>query len=156
MKKKKKLKPTWEKFCAYYIATGNATESYMKAFNKTKTSKKKLNNYAHDLMQLPEIKERLNELQQKLETKTEKQIEDIGNELGKTIASKVQVLQELTEIALNSDNEMARLRALELLGKFHRIFGDTASIEVNNNNFAPVQLVVKYVNKEDVVHEIQQ
>lgn len=153
---KKKLKPTWEKFCANYMATGNATESYRKAFNKTKTSKKKLNTYAHDLMQLPEIKARLNELQGQLEKSTETQIEDIGKELGKTIASKIQVLQELTDIALTSDNEMARLRALELLGKFHHIFGDTANIEVNNNNFTPVQLVVKYVNKEDVVNEIQQ
>lgn len=114
-------------FCDYYIETGNATESAIRAGYSKRTAKET----GYENLTKPHIKQYIDERL--------KQIED------KRIADGKEVLQYLTKVMRGEEKDQFgldaslqdRTKAAELLGKRYRLFTDKVEIEGS----VPVQIV---------------
>lgn len=117
----KKLTPKQQAFADYYIETGNATESAIKAGYNKKTARQigSMNLTKVDIKQY--IDERM------------AQIED------KRIAKGEEVLQYLTKVMRGEERDQFgldaslqdRTKAAELLGKRYRLFVDKIEADIN-------------------------
>ena len=104
------LSATQETFCVEYAATGNAIESYKKAFSLQSIPDDKAKQYSNELLSDPTIKQRVIRLQ------------DIASP--KEILTKTSVLEELSQIVRTALFPADRLKALDLLGKYYKLFSE--------------------------------
>ena len=141
------LKPTWERFCVNYVATGKGKDSYLKAIGGRKISATGACRQAERLLRKKQVQQRIKELQDKTGIVAENELDKIKKAYGKTIKSQIQLLEYWSKLMVEGENENIRLKASELLAKYQRMFGD-ANIEVNNNTFAPVQVIVECVGNK--------
>lgn len=121
-------------FADYYIETGNATESAIRAGYSKKTAKET----GYENLTKPHIKSYIEE---KLAEMSSKRIADATEVLETLTAvmrgeSKSAVLRGLGEGYQEISEEMPpttveRIRAAELLGKRHKLFTEKAEIEVS-------------------------
>lgn len=133
-----------EKFVQALIAGKSQREAYKAAFNAAKMKDETIDQCACKLLKDPKVAARYEELQAAVREEGEK----------RAVATAVEVLEELTAIGLgqkeypaydmfgnerqHKPNMSARLKALELLGKKHKLWSDS---EINS---VPVSVVVKY------------
>lgn len=99
-----------ESFCVEYAATGNALEAYKKAFSLQSIPDDKATQYSNELLSEPIIKQRIIRLH------------DIA--APKEILTKTRVLEELSQIVRTALFPADRLKALDLLGKYYKLFSE--------------------------------
>jgi hypothetical protein len=104
------LSRTQETFCVEYAATGDAAASYRKAFDIQSIPDKQALDYANGLLADPLIKQRIIRLH---DTASPREI-----------LSRQRVLEELSQIVRTALFPADRLRALDLLGKYYKLFSD--------------------------------
>lgn len=122
-----KLTPKQSAFCDYYIETGNATESAIKAGYSKKTARV----IGQENLTKPALKSYI-----------EERLRQIAD---KRIAKGEEVLQYLTKVMRGEEKDQFgldaslqdRTKAAELLGKRHRLF--TEKVEVSG--VVPVKIV---------------
>lgn len=121
-----------QRFCDYYIITGNATESAIKAGYSKRTAKE----IGFENLTKPHLKEYIDERMKQLESER--------------VATADEVLQYLTRVMRGEENEKIikiiddeevtielppdikeRTKAAELLGKKHAIFTDKKEVDIN-------------------------
>ena len=113
-----------EKFCLEYAKTGNAVQSYIKAYNKD-------NSYScagvesHRLLKNPKIKAKLKELHETHNAEKIMQIEEM----------KIR----LTDIARDDGSIKNALKAIELLAKLGGLFVNKQELEISGT----VPIVIK-------------
>lgn len=116
-------------FIDYYITSLDAQDAYMRAFQVGKNTAR---SNAYKLVNKPEIKE---EIQRRLEEAKAK---------NPYIKSAEDVLADLTMIIDNSKSSFnAKIQALELLGKYHKLFTD------KTENDTTVKIVVEDFNEDE-------
>ena len=128
-------------FCDYYIETGNATESAIRAGYSKKTAKA----IGSENLTKPYIKQYIDERL--------KQIEDAR------IAKGEEVLQYLTKVMRGEEKDQFgldaslqdRTRAAELLGKRYRLFVDKVEqkIDATVNSTAKLDSILEQLEEED-------
>ena len=112
-----KLTVKQEKFCLEYAKSGNAVQSYLKAYSKD-------NSYGSAgvescrLLKNPKIKARLRELHEIHNAKKIMQIEEMKT--------------RLTKIARDDSNLKHSLKAIELLAKLGGLFISKQELEITN------------------------
>ena len=104
------LSTNQELFCVEYAATGNAIESYKKAFGLQAIPDDKASTYAQELLANPVVKQKIIRLH------------DIT--APKDVLTKTQILEELSQIVRSALFPADRIRALDLLGKYYKMFSD--------------------------------
>jgi phage terminase small subunit len=108
-----------KKFCELYVESGNAKQSYIKAGYSAKGRTAEVN--SSRMLRKTEVHQYINELNEKLETKS---IADIS-----------QIKQFWTEVMFNEDIELRdRLRASEYLAKTCGAFIEKKEVLGNLNN----------------------
>lgn len=133
-----------EKFVQALIAGKSQREAYKEAYNTERMGDETIDVKASELLKNGKVSVRYEELQAAVREEGEK----------RAVATAVEVLEELTAIGLgqkeypaydmfgnerqHKPNMSARLKALELLGKKHKLWSDS---EINS---VPVSVVVKY------------
>lgn len=133
-----------EKFVQALIAGKSQREAYKEAYNTERMGDETIDVKASELLKNGKVSVRYEELQAAVREEGEK----------RAVATAVEVLEELTAIGLGQKeypaydmfgNERqhkpsvaARLKALELLGKKHKLWSDS---EINS---VPVSVVVRY------------
>lgn len=109
------LSTTQEAFCVEYTATGDAVASYRKAFDIQSIPDAKAAEYANQLLSDPTIKQKIIRLNDSLSPRD--------------VLSKQRVLEELSQLARTSLFPADRLRALDLLGKYYKLFSEKENIQ---------------------------
>lgn len=99
-----------ELFCVEYAATQDAVLSYKKAFNIQNIPDEKATEYAAELLGHDPIRERIIRLQ--------------NTARPKEILTKQGVLEELSQIVRTALFPADRIRALDLLGKYYKLFSE--------------------------------
>jgi phage terminase small subunit len=113
--KRMKLTLKEEAFCLEYVKLKNASDAYRKAYD-TKAKNEVVSNNAYVLLQKPRIKARLAQFARKAETLT--------------ILSAQQILDRLTQMAEKKNVQPRdRLKALELLGKYRKLFTEKVELK---------------------------
>jgi len=115
---KAKLTEKQEQFCLVYLKTGNATEAYRQSYNTANSKPETINRSAKELLDLPKISARIEELRIPLLEKRELSEEYV-----------LQGIKKITE-RCEADNPNAALKGFELLGKYFKMF--TEKREVTN------------------------
>ena len=118
-----------EMFVSYYITSLDAQDAYMRAFGVGKNTAR---SNAYKLVNKPEIKQ---EIQKRLEEAKAK---------NPYIKSAEDVLADLTMIIDNPKSSFnAKIQALELLGKYHKLFTE------KTENDTKIHVVVEDFNDEE-------
>lgn len=99
-----------ELFCVEYAATQDAVLSYKKAFNIQTIPDEKATEYAAELLDHDTIRERIIRLQ--------------NTASPKEVLTKQRVLEELSQIVKTALFQADRIRALDLLGKYYKLFSE--------------------------------
>lgn len=122
------MNPQQQAFCDFYVTSGNAQESYKRAYTNCKTDLA-AKTRASKLLNKDEIVQYLNTL---MDVKSNERI-----------ATGDEVLQYLTA-AMRSDEvgPRDRIKAAELLGKRYRLFVDRVEAEV--------QAVVEFIGENEL------
>ena len=102
-----------EAFCIAYIETGNASESYRRAYNAEKSSPGVVNNKASMLLARDDIRVRLSELRKPVIAAVQM-----------TLASHLERLRELSLRAEEDGQFAAAVKAEELRGKASGLYTD--------------------------------
>ena len=106
------------KFCESYISTRNATQSSLEAGYSQSYSKSK----AYGLLKNTEIQAKIKELESEYNQNHFKKLSLIAN-------------TELENILVNSENDSAKLKAIELVYKLSGVIqDDKISLHINNTN----------------------
>lgn len=135
-----KLTEKQKRFCDYYIETGNATESYLKAGYKVKTDGAARAN-ASRLLTNANIKsyidKRLKELEDKRIAKAEEVLKHLTAAMRGEIEEEVVVVEGIGEgesrarVLKKQISAKERIRAAELLGKRYALFTDKVDMDVD-------------------------
>lgn len=117
MPKGEELTPKQRAFVEHYIACGmNATKAYMRAFQND--NEKSSGVSGHKLLKNPKVKEAIDKI-----------LEDASS---KRIASSFEVLEQLTLVMYDKEaKDSDRLKAMELLGRKHKLFTDKMEMDSN-------------------------
>jgi hypothetical protein len=127
------LSPEQELFCLEFARHGNAVDAF-KNSHLSKVSAQKF----------PEIKAKASAAELMANEDIRSRILDIQNRLAdKSIMSKDEVLVELSRIARTAPFHADRNRALDLLGKYHKMFVDIPATA--NSTFIKEQKVIQIV-----------
>ena len=138
-----KLNARQKSFCEFYVASGNATESAIKAGYSKKTADR----IASENLRKLELKKYINELMQKLESERIASAEEVLQNLTAMMRGEIQedvVVIEGEGDGVSSARVMKkqvsakeRIKAAELLGKRYRLFTDKVEVE----GVVPVMIV---------------
>ena len=138
-----KLNARQKSFCEYYVASGNATESAIKAGYKEKTSRVT----ASKMLTKANIKKYIDELMQKLESERIASAEEVLQNLTAMMRGEIQedvVVVEGEGDGVSSARVMKkqvsakeRIKAAELLGKRYRLYTDKVEVD----GVVPVMIV---------------
>lgn len=101
-----KLTPSQEKFCQEYVKCGNATDAYIAAYADHKGTRSTKRQLASRLRSNANIKTRIEQIE--------------AAAISKAVMSRYEILTQLSDIARSGEKE--KLKALELLGKYHGLF----------------------------------
>lgn len=112
-------------FCQLYIRNNNGTRAYMDAGFPAKNRNVACVS-AHKLLKLPEIKARI-ELER-------------NNIIKEGSSSPEKVLEELTCLAYGDAPALQKLKALELLGKYHKMFSEKTPTNMKLKNLVKLPL----------------
>ncbi len=110
-KNENKLTPKQEAFALAYLETGNASEAYRRSYGAENMSPESIWTEACLLLQHPKVSQRLVGLQKKAEAKALLSLEEHMSEL-----------QTLRELAKQSAQLSAAIKAEELRGKLRRFY----------------------------------
>ena len=132
------LTASQENFCQEYAKTGDATESYMKAYNsKSKTS---ASGNSRNLLKQDKIQHRIQELLDASASAAIMDAREVREKLTAIVRSRLSSPEELTEEERAMVTKVQRdgkppdwgavMKALELLGKTHGIFIDKSQMNV--------------------------
>lgn len=132
-----KLTPKQKAFAEFYIITGNATESAIKAGYSKKTAKE----LGYENLTKPHIKsyidEKMKELESKRIAKAEEVLEYLTRVLRGEETEQVVVTENIGDFMSEArlvDKELSakdKIKAAELLGKRYRLFVDKVEADVN-------------------------
>lgn len=138
-----KLNARQKSFCEFYVASGNATESAIKAGYSKKTADR----IASENLRKLELKKYINEIMQKLESERIASAEEVLQNLTAMMRGEIQedvVVVEGEGDGVSSARVMKkqvsakeRIKAAELLGKRYRLFTDKVEVE----RVVPVMIV---------------
>ena len=138
-----KLNARQKSFCEFYVASGNATESAIKAGYSKKTADR----IASENLRKLELKKYINELMQKLESERIASAEEVLQNLTAMMRGEIQedvVVVEGEGDGVSSARVMKkqvsakeRIKAAELLGKRYRLFTDKVEVD----GVVPVMIV---------------
>lgn len=141
-----KLTEKQKRFCDYYIETGNATESYLKAGYKVKTDGAARAN-ASRLLTNANIKsyidKRLKELEDKRIAKAEEVLKHLTAAMRGEIEEEVVVVEGIGEgesrarVLKKQISAKERIKAAELLGKRYTLFTDKLDVS------EPISITIK-------------
>lgn len=136
----KKLSLKQKKFCEYYVATGNITQSGLKAGYSLKYMDKEGYKFLGNIG-IKEYIEELNKKQQNERIATGIEIKEYLTAVLRGEAKEEVVMSESdgkggtkSTIILKGANIKDRLKATELLAKILNMFSDNAKIEFENSN----------------------
>ena len=115
---KTRLTVKQEKFCLEYARTGNAVQSFIKAYNKPKDRYNSAGVESNRLLKNPKIQKRLQEIHSLHNAKKIMQIEEMK--------------ERLTKLARDDDDRKSALKAMELLGKISGAFINKQELEITN------------------------
>lgn len=130
-----KLNVRQKVFCEFYVASGNATESAIKAGYSKRTAK----SIGQRLLTFVDIKKYIDELMQKLESERIASAEEVLQNLTAMMRGEIQ--EEVVVVEGEGDGVSSariikkqvsakeRIKAAELLGKRHALFTDKTKIE---------------------------
>lgn len=130
-----KLNARQKAFCEYYVASGNATDSAIKAGYSKRTAK----SIGQRLLTFVDIKKYIDELMQKLESERVASAEEVLQNLTAMMRGEIQ--EEVVVVEGEGDGVSSariikkqvsakeRIKAAELLGKRHALFTDKTKIE---------------------------
>ena len=130
-----KLNARQKSFCEFYVASGNATESAIKAGYSKKTADR----IASENLRKLELKKYINEIMQKLESERIASAEEVLQNLTAMMRGEIQ--EEVVVVEGEGDGVSSarimkkqvsakeRIKAAELLGKRHALFTDKTKIE---------------------------
>ena len=130
-----KLNARQKSFCEYYVASGNATDSAIKAGYSERTAK----SIGQRLLTFVDIKKYIDELMQKLESERIATAEEVLQNLTAMMRGEIQ--EEVVVVEGEGDGVSSariikkqvsakeRIKAAELLGKRHALFTDKTKIE---------------------------
>jgi len=133
-----------ETFCTAYIATGNASEAYRRAYDTQRMKAESVNRKAKELMDNGKIAARLSTLRAKLEEKViakrvheivsrERVLAEIWDNAMKAKAAEPVTTKEGTAIGVYQANWAASTKAIELYGReTHGMF--TERVEVRKGH----------------------
>lgn len=93
-----KLTPKQEKFCQEYIKTGNASESYKRAYSTKNMKSETINNNAYMLLKNSEISARIKVLSDEIKNKSIADAEEIQMLMTKLLRG-----EEVEEVPMMSD-----------------------------------------------------
>lgn len=106
------LTESQEAFCINYVYyTGLKAHEALNLAGYNYTGRRNEDKAIHELFKNPKIKKRINEL-----------LEERNNEI---LVDKLWVIKNLKEMAEKSQSEMAKIKAVELLGKTMSMFSET-------------------------------
>ena len=130
-----KLNARQNSFCEFYVASGNATESAIKAGYSKKTADR----IASENLRKLELKKYIDELMQKLESERIASAEEVLQNLTAMMRGEIQedvVVVEGEGDGVSSARVMKkqvsakeRIKAAELLGKRYRLYTDKVEVE---------------------------
>lgn len=130
-----KLNARQKSFCEFYVASGNATESAIKAGYSKKTADR----IASENLRKLELKKYIDELMQKLESERIASAEEVLQNLIAMMRGEIQedvVVVEGEGDGVSSARVMKkqvsakeRIKAAELLGKRYRLYTDKVEVE---------------------------
>lgn len=115
-----------EAFCIAYIETGNASESYRRAYNAEKSSPGVVNNKASMLLARDDIRVRLSELRKPVIAAVQM-----------TLASHLERLRELSLRAEEDGQFAAAVKAEELRGKASGLYTDKVDHTNSDGSLKP-------------------
>lgn len=111
-----KLSIKQEKFCNFYLESGNASEAYRRSYNCLKMKSETINTKACQLLKKDKIRARVEELQSELKKKTEITKERVLEELGKIGFSSIAHLHntwiERKEFEKITDDQKACIKSI--------------------------------------------
>lgn len=129
-----KLTPKQKAFCDYYIETGNATESYLKAGYKTKGNGARVN--ASKLLTNANIKKYIADRMAQKEKERIASQDEVLQFLTQVMRGKVTeetpvVMKDEFEMVDKNPNIRDRTKAAELIGKRYSLWTDNLNVEGN-------------------------
>lgn len=135
-----KVTPKQELFCQEYLKCGNAAEAYRRSFGTDGMKPESVWQCASRLKNNSKVIARLAQLHEKA--------------VDKTIMSSIDVLKGFTIIAQSEKNVGFKLKALEMLGKYHKLFKDAS----DSNPTVPVasNITVTFISNKKETHIEQQ
>lgn len=132
----KELSIKQKAFCEFYVASGNATESAIKAGYSENYANKRI----HKMLENVGVKSYIEELMKKIEDKRIATAEEVLIELTKALRGEIEEEVVVVESvgngitrAVKTKKQISakdRLKAGELLGKRHMLFTDKQQIDV--------------------------
>ena len=130
MKSGSSLSPKQAAFAAFVVEGNSQTDSYIKAYDVDKLSRKACSTEGSKLMKLDKVKARVNQLKADKET---------AREQHKKI-SKEWILDKLRAEADDEENNPSvRVRALEILAKTEKLFDDSTNVTVVHRSAEDVE-----------------
>lgn len=135
-----KVTPKQELFCQEYLKCGNAAEAYRRSFGTDGMKIESVWQCASHLKKNSKVIARLAQLHEKT--------------VDNTIMSSIDVLKGFTIIAQSEKNVGFKLKALEMLGKYHKLFKDAS----DSNPTVPVasNITVTFISNKKETHIEQQ
>lgn len=130
---KENLTPKQKAFCDYYIKTGNATESYLKAYGCKRDT---ADANGTRLLGNARVRQYIDNRMEKIEDKRIASAEEVLQYLtsvvrGEVTEQKVMFSKEGSEIAELGASVNDRNKAAELLGKRYALFTDKKQVDAN-------------------------
>lgn len=139
-----KVTPKQELFCQEYLKCGNAAEAYRRSFGTDGMKIESVWQCASHLKKNPKVIARLAQLHEKA--------------VDNTIMSSIDILKGFDIIARSEKNVALRMKALEWLGKYRKLFKDDS--DVNKDVPVASNITVTFVgNKKETtvkIHNKQQ
>lgn len=129
------LSPKQEAFCLAYINASNASEAYRAVYSAQDMKPATINRKAFDLLQNGKITARIKELQNVA-----------AKSATLTLSDHLERLRQLSELAEESAQYSAAVKAEELRGKASGIYQDRVDVTNSDGSLAPK--VIKIVGKK--------
>lgn len=120
--KKRRFTDKMEAFCLAYIETGNASEAYRRTYNTTKMAEKTVQREGWNLLQRPQVQERLTELREGVMDRHQITVDKLLAELEEARTAALGAETPQTSAAVSATMGKAKLlgldkKVIELTGK---------------------------------------
>jgi Terminase small subunit. len=140
-KRKRHFSDKMEKFCLAYVETANAAESYRIAYNTEKMAEKTIQREGYNLLQRPQIQERLEELRGQVMDRHQITVDTLLMEL-----------EEARRLALTTKKAAAAVTAT--MGKAKLLGLDKQIVEVTGKDGGDIKTTSTVTVSEKVMNSI--